>query len=398
MPDSFYAALAALPLSIVFGGARQALKVQEVSNTTSTSSYIFLRSITEISLLLLILILPFAAVLILPVSTPSDLLFTLGCGLLATLIGVSLGSAWARGRGYHIFLVTAQVLGWVLIPLLPLSVLIHLLCWRRRLLPDEEDEYLEDLEEDVEKLEPEGREMVAGVVEFAGLTVREVMVPRIEVTGVDITATLVEASKVIDESGHSRLPVYNGSIDNILGIVHAKDLIPLLADKIDKGLRDILRKAYFVPEATRVAELLKEFQRSKTQIAIVVDEYGGTAGIVTLEDLLEEIVGEIHDEYDTEEKVLMQVSPGVWRAQGKLDLRELEDLFDFQLDDEDYETLGGYILAQLGRMPKPGDVVENDWMTITVDEVDERRIIWVTLHIKEQQEKEKDKDRDKEDD
>jgi putative hemolysin len=298
-----------------------------------------------------------------------------------------LSSAWARGKGYRIFLVTAQVLGWVLIPLLPLSALIHLLTMRRSLLPDEEDEYLEDLEEDVEKLEPEGREMVAGVVEFAGLTVREVMVPRIEVTGLDISATLVEASQVIADSGHSRLPVYDDSIDHVLGIVHAKDLIPLMADKSDKGLRDILRKAYFIPESTRVAELLREFQRTKTQIAIVVDEYGGTAGIVTLEDLLEEIVGEIHDEYDTEEKMLVQVSPEVWRAQGKLDLRELEDMFDLQLDDEDYETLGGYILAQLGRMPKPGDVVENDWMTITVDEVDERRIIWVTLQLKEHEEK-----------
>ncbi len=392
MPDAIYVALAALPLSIVFGGARQALKVQDVSTGNGKKQSAFIHSITEISLLLLILILPFASILLFPVATQSDLLFTLGCGLLATLLGVTLGSVWARGKAHHFFLGTADVLGWFLIPLLPLSALIHLLTLRRSLLPDEEDEYLEELEEDVENLEPEGREMVAGVVEFAGLTVREVMVPRIEVTGVDIVATLVEASRVIAEFGHSRLPVYVGSIDNVLGIVHAKDLIPLLAGRSEKGLRDILRKAYFVPESKRVAELLKEFQRSKTQIAIVVDEYGGTAGIVTLEDLIEEIVGEIHDEYDTVEKMLSQVSPGVWRVQGKMDLRELETEFDLQLDDEDYETLGGYILAQLGRMPKPGDVVENDWMTIKVDEVDERRIIWVTVQLKERQEKDRDRE------
>jgi len=223
--------------------------------------------------------------------------------------------------------------------------------------------------------------MVAGVVEFAGLTVREVMVPRIEVKGVDITSPIPEISKVIAEFGHSRLPVYEGSIDNVLGVVHAKDLIPVLAGR-PINLKDIIRQAYFVPESKRVVELLKEFQHLKTQIAIVVDEYGGTAGIVTLEDLLEEIVGEIHDEYDREEKILVEVSPSIWRAQGKLELRELEDKFDLRLDDEDYETLGGYILTQLGRMPKTGDVVENDRLKITVEEVDERRILWVTLQLK----------------
>lgn len=382
MSDSLLASLALVPLSFLFGSARQALKAYDVSTGDRESSWsnVF-RSVSEISLQTLLLTFPFLPFVFFPPQDSGYILPILLLGVLITLLGLQLGDVLARGKMHQSFLRLARIISWVILPLFPLGYLVYLLIGRHHhLMPDEEDEYLEELEDDVEKLDTAGREMVAGVVEFAGLTVREVMVPRIEVTGVDVETPILEISRLSSESGHSRLPVFEGSIDNVVGIVHAKDLLRVLAGD-NKSLRELMRKPYFVPESKSVLQLLKEFQRDKTQIAIVVDEYGGTAGIVTLEDLIEEIVGEIHDEYDQEEKEIEEVHPGVYRVQGKLELRELEDHVELQLDDADYETLGGYILTQLGRMPEVGDVVENEQFRITVDDVDERRIGWVTLEL-----------------
>jgi CBS domain containing-hemolysin-like protein len=193
------------------------------------------------------------------------------------------------------------------------------------------------------------------------------------------SATLEEViDKVIDE-GHSRIPVYEDTIDEIIGILYAKDLLPFLKPSTDgqPGLRSLLRTPVFVPESMSVDDLLHEFQRRKVHIAIVLDEYGGTAGLVTIEDLLEEIVGEIQDEYDEEEPLIVRLSDDEARIDGRADVDDLGELFDTDLgleDEDEYDTVGGLIYHRIGGVPKPGDQVQVDGLTLTVETTDGRRV------------------------
>jgi putative hemolysin len=193
------------------------------------------------------------------------------------------------------------------------------------------------------------------------------------------SATLDEAiDKVVDE-GHSRIPVYEESIDEVVGILYAKDLLPIL--KAGGGarpeLRSLLRTPVFVPESMTIDDLLHEFQRRKVHIAIVLDEYGGTAGLLTIEDLLEEIVGEIQDEYDTEEPMVVRISDDEARVDGRADVDDLAELFDTTLaleDEDEYDTVGGLIYHRIGGVPSPGDVIEVDGLQLTVETTDGRRV------------------------
>ena len=228
-------------------------------------------------------------------------------------------------------------------------------------------------------LEAEEEQMINAVIELGTRRVHEVMIPRIAITALPATSTLDEAiDKVVDE-GHSRVPVFEESIDEVLGILYAKDLLPFLKQNGGRRpeLRELLRTPVFVPESMTIDDLLHEFQRRKVHIAIVLDEYGGTAGLVTIEDLLEEIVGEIQDEYDTEEPMIVRLSDDEARVDGRADVDDLAELFDTELgleDDDEYDTVGGLIYHRIGGVPSPGDVIEVDGLSLTVESTDGRRV------------------------
>jgi putative hemolysin len=228
-------------------------------------------------------------------------------------------------------------------------------------------------------LEAEEEQMIQAVIELGDQRIHEVMVPRIAMVSLPAGATLEDAIDTLIDQGHSRIPVYEETIDEIVGILYAKDLLPFLKGSAAErpALRSILRTPVFVPESMSVDDLLHEFQRRKVHIAIVLDEYGGTAGLVTIEDLLEEIVGEIQDEYDEEEPLIVRLSDDEARIDGRADVDDLADLFDTNLgldDADEYDTVGGLIYHRIGGVPKPGDQVTVDGLTLTVETTDGRRV------------------------
>ena len=228
-------------------------------------------------------------------------------------------------------------------------------------------------------LEAEEEQMIQAVIELGDQRIHEVMVPRIAMITLAASASMDEViDKVIDE-GHSRIPVYEETIDEIIGILYAKDLLPILKRPAAErpALRSLLRAPVFVPESMSVDDLLHEFQRRKVHLAIVLDEYGGTAGLVTIEDLLEEIVGEIQDEYDVEEPLVVRLSDDEARIDGRAAIDDLTELFDIELgleDEDEYDTVGGLIYHRIGGVPKPGDQVLVDGLTLTVETTDGRRV------------------------
>jgi putative hemolysin len=228
-------------------------------------------------------------------------------------------------------------------------------------------------------LEAEEEQMIHAVIELGGRRVHEVMVPRIDIVALASTAGLEEAIDKVVEEGHSRIPVYQETVDEVVGILYAKDLLPFLKNGSGQrpSLRALLRTPVFVPESMSIDDLLHELQRRKVHIAIVLDEYGGTAGLVTIEDLLEEIVGEIQDEYDVEEPMVVRISDDEARVDGRAAVDDLEEIFDTQLglaDDDEYDTVGGLIYHRVGGIPSPGDQVEVDGLTLTVESTDGRRV------------------------
>jgi CBS domain containing-hemolysin-like protein len=234
--------------------------------------------------------------------------------------------------------------------------------------------------EEVEQglIEEEGRKLLQSIVDFGDTLVREVMTPRPDMVAVAAASTLGEVRALFEEQEYSRIPVYGENLDNILGLLYVKDLIHV-RDASDEALlqRDVpqlLRPATFVPETKRVADLLKEFQQKQTQIAIIVDEYGGTAGLATIEDLLEEIVGEIRDEYDVETEPVTEEPDGSWVFSGKVNFDEVRERLDVEVEPEGFETVGGYVLTRVGRVPTAGETFELDGMQVEVLEAERRRI------------------------
>jgi CBS domain containing-hemolysin-like protein len=234
---------------------------------------------------------------------------------------------------------------------------------------------LAEIETDGTVIEEDERQMIQGIIDMDETTAREIMAPRIDIAAVDVTETVDDALSVIVERGFSRIPLYDETIDNIVGIVYAKDLLRCLTENRKPALRDIARPAYFIPESKRVDELLAELRQSKVHIAIVVDEYGGTAGLVTIEDLLEEIVGEIQDEYDREEAPIERINETEAVLDARVSIDVLQEMFGFESeDDEDYDTVGGFVYHHLGKVPVAGDEVRVDGLTLRVLSVLGRRI------------------------
>ena len=224
----------------------------------------------------------------------------------------------------------------------------------------------------VENGELEMIRRIAGMVDTA---VREIMVPRIDIVAEEADASVDDVLRSVMERGFSRIPIYDETIDDIVGVVHAKDLLQFLADgQRPNSLGEIARPPYFVPEVKHIDELLSELREQRIQLAIVVDEYGGTAGLVTIEDVLEEIVGEIQDEYDREEATIERLNDGEAIMDARVGLDELNEMFDLQIEGEDYDTVGGFVYHQLGRMPAPGDEVQADGLDLRVISVLGRRI------------------------
>lgn len=234
------------------------------------------------------------------------------------------------------------------------------------------------------------QELLRSIIEFSDTLIREIMVPRTEMVTLPLTASASDVRQMVLEKGHSRIPVYNETIDNIEGLLHVKRLFAAEIEAHQSGteavlcLEELLKPTFYVPEVMKISELLREFQRRKTHMAIVVDEYGGTSGVVTLEDIIEEIVGEIQDEYDVEERQFLIVSDTKILADGRVDLDELEEVIGVSFpDDNSYETLAGFVTFQAGYLPEAGTVIRWDGMVFTVKEADEKRISTVEIERRE---------------
>jgi putative hemolysin len=263
--------------------------------------------------------------------------------------------------------------------LLDLPVAAGLSWWRRRhpQTASESEELArlvqtEGVERGIDEAE---RQMIRGIVEMEQTTVREVMVPRIDIVAADEEDGFAEMARLMVEKGYSRLPVYEDTIDNVIGVVHAKEVLKHLARGTSPvSLRELARPAYFVPESKKVDDLLTEMRQQRVSIAIVVDEYGGTAGLVTVEDLVEEIVGEIEDEFDTQEQGVQVVTSTEAIVDARVGIDELNDMFDLRIQKEDFDSVGGFIVNNLGRMPSVGDEVQVDGLVMRVLTVTGRRI------------------------
>jgi putative hemolysin len=245
------------------------------------------------------------------------------------------------------------------------------------LISEEDIKALIETGEEQGVLDVEERDMIHSVFALGDKMVHEVMVPRTDIVAIDVNTAPNEVLESVVSAGHSRIPVYEGSPDQIIGVLYVKDLFRRLArGEKDLTIRPFLRPAVFVPETKKVDELLREMQKDKVHIAIVVDEYGGTAGLVTIEDLVEEIVGEIRDEYDVENELILPVSEHEAIMDARVPFSEVQETFGIEPPDgvAEFDTLGGFVTHELGRLPKPGETVQRDGVKFVVESVDGRRV------------------------
>lgn len=249
------------------------------------------------------------------------------------------------------------------------------------LTEEELREIVEASDESTGLMEDE-KEMISSIMEFTDTVAREVMTPRTDIVAAEASATPQDVAKLIEQSGHTRIPIYQDNIDHIIGIVHAKDLLKALVDGATHDIRSILRPALFIPENKDLHSLLHAFRSGKTQMAIVQDEYGGTSGLVTVEDVVEEIVGEIVDEYDTEVPSIQPLGDNTWLAHGRMHLEDVNDEIGSHFESEQFDTIGGYVFGLFGRQPTVNESVESNGWILTVTETDGRRIQRVHIRKK----------------
>lgn len=319
------------------------------------------------------------------------------------LFAVVLPRIWAEYMGERMLARLSGVLlglGALFAPVVAFQNALDLLHLRLTGRNAEPDEAIAEIEQEIIDAISEGeaqghmaedeKEMIVSVIELRDQHVAEIMTPRIEIIGVDVHAPLQEIRKLIADEGYSRMPVYEDSLDNILGILFTKDL--LMRDPGQPlDLRTTMRRAIFVPETKTVRDLLHEFKKQKTKMAIVLDEYGGTAGLVTTDDIYEELVGDIGDEEDEEPAApaIVRIDDRTTEIDARLRVDEFNEEADLHLpDNEGYDTVGGFILSRLGRIPKRGDELLIDNLQITILDADERRINRVRIHIQTEQESE----------
>jgi CBS domain containing-hemolysin-like protein len=240
-----------------------------------------------------------------------------------------------------------------------------------------------DIEKEIQQIIDEGEqrglisedegEMIQGIFSFRDTIAREIMVPRTDTVYSEAQTTTSEIIKVIIESGHSRIPIYQDNIDNIIGTLHAKDLLPFWGTD-DIAISQIMRPPYFIPETKKISEVLKDLRDNKSHMAIVIDEYGGTAGILTLEDIIEEIIGEVMDEYDAEQKLIIEHDDGSITVNARLDSEKLEDFLNVEFTEGDFESVGGFIISLLGKVPEVNEKIVFENLEITIEAATSRKI------------------------
>jgi magnesium and cobalt exporter, CNNM family len=325
-------------------------------------------------------------------SMPRDVILTIQIVVLTAFViifGELTPKVWASKSPLTFAKIVAVPLYWISVIIYPIAEVlteaIRLLIskinmdkTKLAILPEEIPE-LAELGHERGTLVEEEHGLIQSIVGFRSVTVQEVMTPRVDMVSISADYSFEKIINIITSSGHSRIPLYNEDLDEILGIIYSKDILPYLKNielRKSFSLVKIARKAMFIPKTKMINELMPEFQEKKTHIAIVVDEYGGTAGLVTLEDIIEEIIGEIRDEYDKEENPITKVDDNSYSVLGKISVDELNELLNTSIPnkDEDFETLGGLVLNQAGHIPKEGYTFQLENHKFTVKEVLKKRI------------------------
>lgn len=264
----------------------------------------------------------------------------------------------------------------------PLYLLIH------RIIPEpvistppdieKEESHLKDWVENIPEntiLEQDEKKMIRSIVHFSNTMVREIMIPRVEIDALELETPLDEAARLIRETGHSRLPIYDDEIDRIVGVLYAKDLLQAYVDQRPVTISDLMRQPLFAPESKMIGDLLNEMKSTGIHMAVVVDEYGGTSGVVSMEDIVEEIVGEIRDEYDDrEEELVQELGPDEYSFLGRIDLEDVNEYLGIHLTRESADTLAGYLYSQIGKIPTLKEKVEAEGWTFEIEELSGRRI------------------------
>lgn len=244
----------------------------------------------------------------------------------------------------------------------------------------------EMINEDNPEIEEEERDMIRGVFGLGETPVKTIMIPRTDVVAVSVEESFNDIVKVVIKSGHSRIPVYEETIDNVIGFLYAKDLLPYLArgGAKDTDIRSLLRPVLFVPGGKMIDDLLKEFRQKKMHIAVVVDEYGGMAGVACLENILEEIVGEIQDEYDHEEEEITKISPGVYICDARMLLADLNEALGISISAEVSDTIGGFVFNLFGKIPKVKEKIDQNGIEFKIEVMEGRKIKKVRIDLKNQ--------------
>jgi CBS domain containing-hemolysin-like protein len=293
----------------------------------------------------------------------------------------------ALQRAERVALRMARLVAWATLVLRPLvfvltaltRLILRMLGGRAQVrgpfVTEEELKMLVSVGEEEGVLEEEEREMIHGIFEMGDMRVREVMVPRTDLVAIEVNEPVEKAVDLVTKHGHTRIPVYEGNLDHIVGVLYAKDLLRAVVRGEQKTLREIARKPYFTPESNKVQDVLRDLRKNRVHMAIVVDEYGGTAGAVTIEDILEEIVGPIQDEYDIgEEDEIQFISPNEVILDGRVSVDDVNELLKLEIAADDYDTIGGYVLNQLGAPPKVGATLKLGNGELRVEAVQGTRI------------------------
>lgn len=237
----------------------------------------------------------------------------------------------------------------------------------------------EDEEESFHSLNLDEKDMIRGIVELSDTNVKEVMVPRIDVVFVSVDTGIEDLLEILSNCGHSRVPVFEETIDNVIGVLYAKDLLKYMFRPQEINIRTIIRKVYFVPESKKLDSLLKEFKRRRVHIAVAVDEYGGVSGIVCMEDIIEEIVGEIQDEFDNEVEDILEIGSGGYLCDARVNLEDLEDETGIVLPFDDFDTLGGFVFDLMGKIPVKFEKVSYEDRDFIVQEMEGHKIKTVKI-------------------
>lgn len=263
------------------------------------------------------------------------------------------------------------------------------MCFRRLARIEDTDDIEKEIQQIIDEGEQRGLisedegEMIQGIFSFRDTIAREIMVPRTDTVYAAANTSISEIIQVIIQSGHSRIPIYQDNVDNIIGTLHAKDLLPFWGTD-DTAVRRMVRSPYFIPETKKISEVLQDLRDNKSHMAVVIDEYGGTAGILTLEDIIEEIIGEVMDEYDAEQKLIVEHDDGSITVSARLDIEKLGDFLDVEFPEGDFESVGGFIISLLGKVPQVGEKIHYDHLEILVEAATSRKIDRVRIRKMEQ--------------